>query len=71
MVSEGANARGRFVVRKGKRVLARGTLAPRGRTTARLARLGVGRHKVRIVYRGNATTERASRTVTIRVVRRR
>jgi beta-glucosidase len=70
VVSRGRNAAGRYEVRTGKRILATGRLAAKGKTTARLKRLGVGSHKVRIVYLGNPTTQRATKTVTIRVRRR-
>ncbi|MBB3043457.1 glycoside hydrolase family 3 C-terminal domain-containing protein [Nocardioides soli] len=67
--SGGAPAEGTFTVREGRRTLGGGTLDDRGRGADRIRRLDAGRHHVKIVYAGSADSERAAKTVTVRVRR--
>ncbi len=64
----GGAAKGKVVAKQGSRKLAAGTLS-HGRKVLLLPRLGVGRHTVKVVYRGNAGTKRTVRSITFRVRR--
>ena len=68
----GTTARGRFVVRDGRRTVARGALNPRGRAVTRLPKLRAGKHRISVRYLGSSRLRASqSKTAVLRVVKRR
>jgi surface-anchored protein len=67
--SPGAGATGKVVVRVGGKKIATGTVRADGRTVVRLPRLKAGKHRIKVVYKGDAGTEKSSTTQVVKVRR--
>lgn len=58
---------GKIVVKRGKKVVARGTVA-KGRATIKVKKLGKGKHTLRVTFQGSATAAKSkSKKITVRV----
>lgn len=68
--SDGTAAAGRYVIRDGRRVVGSGRLDGRGVARERIRRLGVGTHRLRVVYTGSWRSQPDAKVVRVRVVRR-
>ncbi|MBC2935159.1 beta-glucosidase [Nocardioides sp. zg-1228] len=67
VVSGGQPAAGKVRVRQGGGVIGRATLDRRGIAKVRISRLKAGKRKVKLVYLGSEVSQRATRTLVIRV----
>jgi beta-glucosidase len=67
--SGGAPAAGRVVVRERGRVLGRDTLSVTGNASVQIRRLGVGSHRIALVYPGTTRARAVTEHITIRVRR--
>ncbi|WP_104108359.1 glycoside hydrolase family 3 C-terminal domain-containing protein [Nocardioides sp. 616] len=67
VVSGGEPAAGKVQVRKGGSVIGRDTLNRKGIARVQIRKLKVGKQKVKLVYLGSEVSERATRTLVIRV----
>lgn len=65
----GTPVSGKVVVRSGGKKLAAGTVRADGTVVLRLPRLKAGKHRIKVVYRGDATTEKSIGAQVVKVRR--
>jgi hypothetical protein len=68
--ADGDPATGKVLAKEGSKVLVKATsLSDLGKKTLRLPKLKRGKHTVKVIYKGNATTKASSKSITFRVRR--
>ncbi|MDQ6524826.1 choice-of-anchor M domain-containing protein [Nocardioides sp. LHD-245] len=68
-LAPGAAVTGKVVVRDGGKRIGTGTVKANGKVVVKLPRLKAGKHKLKVVYKGDASTERSSTTQVVKVRR--